>query len=74
MTSFVSFVKNIVHPSTKKTLGRWTMDPCIIKTHQKVDLANEDHCGPCGSKEFPKYHTNPNYSESKKIYKDKYLD
>lgn len=29
-------------------LGRWTIDyrEAIIK--RKVDLANDDHCGPCG--------------------------
>jgi hypothetical protein len=29
-------------------LGRWSND-CNIKTNKKIDFANEDHCGPCGS-------------------------
>ena len=29
-------------------LGRWNND-CNIKTNKKIDFANEDHCGPCGS-------------------------
>ncbi len=40
---------------TKKTitlktieLGRWNLDHCNKKINRKVDLSNEDHCGPCG--------------------------
>lgn len=29
-------------------LGRWNMEACSEKTKNKIDLANEDHCGPCG--------------------------
>jgi hypothetical protein len=29
-------------------LGRWNIDYCPKKTNTKIDLANEDHCGPCG--------------------------
>lgn len=29
-------------------LGRWTVDYCPRKMETKVDMANEDHCGPCG--------------------------
>jgi hypothetical protein len=32
----------------KKPLGRWNIDYCNKKTNNKVDLSNEDHCGPCG--------------------------
>jgi hypothetical protein len=31
-----------------KPLGRWRMENCNNKTNNKVDLSNEDHCGPCG--------------------------
>jgi len=31
-----------------KPLGRWRMESCNNKTNNKVDLSNEDHCGPCG--------------------------
>ena len=37
--------------SPKITLGRWNLDECKTKINTKVDWANEDHCGPCGSKE-----------------------
>ena len=32
----------------KKVLGRWTIDHCDKIRNKKVDLSNEDHCGPCG--------------------------
>jgi hypothetical protein len=31
-----------------KPLGRWNIDYCQKKINKKVDLSNEDHCGPCG--------------------------
>ena len=32
----------------KKILGRWHMEYCDKKMNKKIDLSNEDHCGPCG--------------------------
>ena len=32
----------------KKILGRWNMEYCDKKMNKKIDLSNEDHCGPCG--------------------------
>ena len=32
----------------KKVLGRWNIDYCNQKINSKIDLSNEDHCGPCG--------------------------
>jgi hypothetical protein len=29
-------------------MGRWNIDYCKTKTDIKIDLANIDHCGPCG--------------------------
>jgi len=29
-------------------LGRWKIDNCINQINNKIDLSNEDHCGPCG--------------------------
>ncbi len=30
-------------------LGRWRIEQCPNKINTKIDLANEDHCGPCGN-------------------------
>jgi hypothetical protein len=32
----------------KKVLGRWNIDYCNKVIDNKIDLSNEDHCGPCG--------------------------
>jgi hypothetical protein len=32
----------------KKILGRWNLESCDKKINNKIDLSNEDHCGPCG--------------------------
>lgn len=32
----------------KKILGRWKLEYCDKKINSKIDLSNEDHCGPCG--------------------------
>jgi hypothetical protein len=39
---------NKIPESKSKPLGRWNIDYCSKKTNTKIDLANEDHCGPCG--------------------------
>ena len=31
-----------------KPMGRWNIDYCNTKINNKIDLSNEDHCGPCG--------------------------
>jgi len=42
-----SILKRAVNDS-KKILGRWSIETCDKKMNNKIDLANEDHCGPCG--------------------------
>ena len=42
-------IKFIVKEKSKPiSLGRWNIDYCKNKINRKIDLANEDHCGPCG--------------------------
>jgi hypothetical protein len=31
-----------------KPLGRWRIENCNARMNHKIDLSNEDHCGPCG--------------------------
>ena len=31
-----------------KPVGRWSIEKCNTKTNYRIDLSNEDHCGPCG--------------------------
>ena len=44
-----------------KNLGRWNIDYCDKKMNRKIDLSNEDHCGPCGEyilNKFPELNDN----------------
>jgi len=57
ITSYFVNIKNVIKNITgkfnykepKKILGRWNIEYCDKKMNQKVDLSNEDHCGPCGN-------------------------
>jgi hypothetical protein len=46
--SIINFVRTFIQKEYPKPLGRWNIDYCNTKLYQKVDLSNEDHCGPCG--------------------------
>lgn len=46
--AFNSVIKNLLSKDLPKPVGRWGMEACNIKINHKVDLSNEDHCGPCG--------------------------
>ena len=43
-----NFVKKFVKKENNRLLGRWNIDYCDKKMNNKIDLSNEDHCGPCG--------------------------
>jgi len=48
----MKFITNIIHKLKRKDipmpLGRWKIENCNTKMSNKIDLSNEDHCGPCG--------------------------
>jgi len=44
----INRIKTIIPKELPKRLGRWNIDYCNKKIDQKIDLSNEDHCGPCG--------------------------
>jgi hypothetical protein len=48
MKRFITNVKDIFSKDTPKLLGRWNLDYCVVKLDKKINLTNEDHCGPCG--------------------------
>ena len=47
MKFLTTIIKRFVKDE-KKVLGRWNIEICDTKRNNKIDLANEDHCGPCG--------------------------
>ena len=48
MKIIIAFLKKIFPKQLPKPLGRWNIDYCNKKINNKIDLSNEDHCGPCG--------------------------
>ena len=49
---FITNITNIINKLKPKTiqmpLGRWRLEKCNTHMINKIDLSNEDHCGPCG--------------------------
>jgi len=43
-----TLLKKIIPKDMPKPVGRWNIEDCNIKMNTKIDLSNEDHCGPCG--------------------------
>jgi hypothetical protein len=67
MKHITKLISKIMPKELPKPMGRWNIDYCNNKTNQKIDLSNEDHCGPCGQyaiekiekiKTIKKYNTN----------------
>ena len=63
-----SLLKKIIRDE-KKVLGRWNIDYCDKKINNKIDLSNEDHCGPCGQYALKKLELKNN--QTKEIHSEK---
>ena len=49
MLKYVFNLLNKLAPKDVPTpLGRWRTETCNKALNTKIDLSNEDHCGPCG--------------------------
>jgi hypothetical protein len=48
ITNLFNLFNKIIIKEKPKVLGRWNIDYCNKKINSKIDLSNEDHCGPCG--------------------------
>lgn len=48
MKFIINIIKKFIIKEKPRPLGRWNLDYCNKKINQKIDLSNEDHCGPCG--------------------------
>jgi hypothetical protein len=56
MKFLVSIINNLIPKKISKPVGRWGLEYCKIKLNNKIDLSNEDHCGPCGKYALEKLH------------------
>lgn len=48
MKYITNFFAKFISKEIPKPMGRWNIDYCNVKMNTKIDLSNEDHCGPCG--------------------------
>ena len=48
MRFIVNILRRLFQLEQKKILGRWNIDYNTKIVNNKIDLSNEDHCGPCG--------------------------
>ncbi len=48
MNFVATIIKKLTPKDISKPLGRWRIENCNTQMNNKIDLSNEDHCGPCG--------------------------
>ena len=58
--SIINIIKNLIPKELPKPVGRWKVEECNIKMNNKIDLSNEDHCGPCGQYALEKIESKKN--------------
>jgi len=44
----ITIIKKLIPKQLPLPLGRWRIENCNKQINNKIDLSNEDHCGPCG--------------------------
>jgi len=48
MKFIATIIKKLTPKDISRPLGRWRIENCNTQMNHKIDLSNEDHCGPCG--------------------------
>jgi hypothetical protein len=48
MRYLINYFSKLITNEFHAPLGRWKIEYCNSKINKKIDLSNEDHCGPCG--------------------------
>jgi hypothetical protein len=48
MTLFAKFIERVLPRNIPTPVGRWRVEHCEAVLGKRVDMSNEDHCGPCG--------------------------
>ena len=48
MGYITTILQRILPKKIPKPVGRWRIENCNVTMNNKIDLSNEDHCGPCG--------------------------
>lgn len=60
ITIIISILKKIIPKDLPKPVGRWRIENCNKQMNHKIDLSNEDHCGPCGQYALKQIELNKN--------------
>jgi len=58
MTLFAKFIARVLPKSIPTPVGRWRVEHCEIRLDKRIDMSNEDHCGPCGQYAIEKLRDN----------------
>jgi hypothetical protein len=66
MKFITSIIEKLKSKNIPLPLGRWRIEKCNTKMSNKIDLSNEDHCGPCGEYALDKRVSNPKIPFSEK--------
>jgi hypothetical protein len=69
MKYIINIIKNLISKEMPKPLGRWRIENCNKQVNNKIDLSNEDHCGPCGQYALEKIELKHKIKNNKKIDK-----
>jgi hypothetical protein len=71
MKFLTNIIKKIIPKELPKPMGRWHVENCNQKMNTKIDLSNEDHCGPCGQYALTKLDADPINSNEIELKKPK---
>jgi hypothetical protein len=71
MKHIISIIKNLLQKEMPKPVGRWRVESCNTAMNNKIDLSNEDHCGPCGQYALEKIEIKNNKNTASDIEKPK---
>ena len=70
---FISYIIHKLKPiNIPIPLGRWRIEKCNTQMNNKIDLSNEDHCGPCGQYALEKVKLKNNINKDIKSNNTKY--
>jgi hypothetical protein len=70
MKYIINIIKKILPNELPKPMGRWRIENCNKQMNSKIDLSNEDHCGPCGQYALTKIESkNKIFNQTKAIIK-----
>jgi hypothetical protein len=61
-----TIIKKILPKELPKPMGRWRVENSNTQMNNKIDLSNEDHCGPCGQYALSKIDFNNNQIKNNK--------